>query len=154
VTLALQYKAEVDYADASGRTALHMLAANGGLALAGRVLDAGASPNAQNESGNTPLHYACLNGVPEMVQLLLSHGARPTLCNGADRTPMDECLGRAGKGHRRCAELIRAATNAERDEERARALAAEGPGEEPEVEEVDVASGASPSPQGGDVDMS
>ncbi|KAF3326179.1 ankyrin repeat domain-containing protein 2-like protein [Carex littledalei] len=66
----------LDSKDSQGRTALHMAAANGHLAIVDYLIKNGADVNATNLEKNTPLHWACLNGHT------WSH----------ERTPVDEAV--------------------------------------------------------------
>jgi ankyrin repeat protein len=73
---ALANDAEVDAQDTSGRTALHMAAANAHLEVAEVLLKAGANTEAKNDAGNTALHWACISqsaGPPESA----SRGRQP-----------------------------------------------------------------------------
>lgn len=71
----------VNHADAQGRTALHMAAANGHTAIAVTLLAAGADACAVNEGGNTPLHWAALNGHVAIAEALLEAGGSPFALN-------------------------------------------------------------------------
>ena len=92
VQQALDRATDVNAADASGRTALHMASANGHTGVMRRLLDAGANSEHRNDSGNTPLHWACVGGHVEAVRLLLRHRADPSSLNDAERTPLDGAL--------------------------------------------------------------
>ncbi|CAA7039845.1 unnamed protein product [Microthlaspi erraticum] len=82
----------LDSRDSQGRTALHMAAANGHLAIVEYLLSQGVDINALNEENNAPLHWACLNGHIEVVKRLILAGASLSLLNRYERTPMDEAL--------------------------------------------------------------
>ena len=70
------HRADVNYADAGGKTALHVAAANVGCeALVVALLKHGARVEAVNEAGATPLHWAALNGHTAAAQHLLAAGA-------------------------------------------------------------------------------
>jgi len=73
------------------------------LALAGRLLAAGASANATQQNGFTPLHEAALRGHSALVRLLLEHGANPGARNSEAFTPGD--LARQN-GHVEVAKLL------------------------------------------------
>lgn len=94
VHTALQHDIDVNSADALGRTALHMAAANGHADVAATLIDAGAEVDVRNAEGNTPLHWACLNGCIEVADILLGHGASPASLNSHSNTPVDELLGK------------------------------------------------------------
>ena len=68
-----------NYADRSGRTALHVAALRGYTALANwLVVDCKADVNASTNDGSTPLHFAaksCAANAATMVQKLLHAGA-------------------------------------------------------------------------------
>jgi hypothetical protein len=89
---ALQNSANVDAVDSSGRSALHMAAANGHHEVAHVLLEAGANTELKNDVGSTPLHWACVSGSLPIVKLLLSHGASPAVVNDAGQSPLDEAL--------------------------------------------------------------
>jgi catechol 2,3-dioxygenase-like lactoylglutathione lyase family enzyme len=59
------------------------------LELVRRLLNAGASPNVQQQGGHTPLHEAALRGHAEMVTLLREHGADPDARTDAGKTPIE-----------------------------------------------------------------
>jgi ankyrin repeat protein len=58
--------------------ALYFAAIGGDLAIAKRLLEAGANVNAKAESA-APIHGAVMGGSAEMVRLLLEQGADPSL---------------------------------------------------------------------------
>ena len=89
---ALARRTDANATDTSGRTALHMAAANGHTDVMRRLLAAGANTEQRNDSGNTALHWACMGGHVEAVQLLLKRGADPAALNRLDRTPLDGAL--------------------------------------------------------------
>ncbi|KAF8396250.1 hypothetical protein HHK36_017865 [Tetracentron sinense] len=84
----------LDSKDSQGRTALHMAAANGHLAIVEYLISNGVDLNALNVEKNTPLHWACLNGHIEVVKKLILAGANVTILNSYERTPMDEAVSR------------------------------------------------------------
>ena len=64
--------------------ALYFAAIGGNLAVAERLLQAGAEVNAQTQAA-APIHGAVMGGSPEMVRLLLDHGADSSLKDYAER---------------------------------------------------------------------
>ena len=75
-------------ADAEGRTALHLAAANGHLNICEILVAKGATRNARNIEGNTALHYACLQNHEKIVELLLKNGWLPHVTNNVGETPL------------------------------------------------------------------
>ncbi|GAQ85364.1 hypothetical protein KFL_002310200 [Klebsormidium nitens] len=92
VQATLDSGVDASAADSSGRTALHMAAANGHENVVQLLLEKGANVNAANQEGNTPLHWAALNHHLQVVKRLLEAGANPGALNKVDRTPVDEAL--------------------------------------------------------------
>ena len=64
--------------------ALYFAAIGGNLAVAERLLDAGADVNAQAQAA-APIHGAVMGGSAEMVRLLLDKGADPSQKDYAER---------------------------------------------------------------------
>jgi ankyrin repeat protein len=90
MTAARTSKHSVDTAEE-----LRAAAARGDMAVARRLLEAGAAPNAFDETGLAALHHAAEGEHFEMVGLLLTHGAA---INGRDQsrianTPLAEVAG-------------------------------------------------------------
>jgi ankyrin repeat protein len=81
------HKANVNYCDASLKTALHVAAANGSAVLVELLLRYGAR-QLPNEARNTPLHWAALNGHVEVAKLLLAAGGDLEAKNEAGETPV------------------------------------------------------------------
>ncbi|DBA74672.1 hypothetical protein WJX79_002453 [Trebouxia sp. C0005] len=94
VQSALQHSVDVNATDSSGRTALHMAAANNHADVAETLIEAGADVDTRNAEGNTPLHWACLNGCSAVAKVLLDKGANPACLNRHSNTPVDELLGK------------------------------------------------------------
>lgn len=65
------------------------------LAIARRLLEAGADPNRADEDGATPLHGAAQLGVPAMTELLIAHGADVDARNRHGKAPIS--LARSNK---------------------------------------------------------
>ncbi len=98
-----------DYVD---RTPLMIAVEEEDIALAHRLIEAGADVNAHNEPriGDTALHTAAANGTLEMVELLLRARADPTIRGWMWITPLDNARGRKrGDGPRIYAALEQAA---------------------------------------------
>jgi ankyrin repeat protein len=75
VSFLLKVHAEVDAADAYGRTSLHIASSNGHASVVRLLLDRGAGMGAADEYGWTPLHWASQKGYASVVLLLLDKGA-------------------------------------------------------------------------------
>lgn len=75
VSNLLAQQVDVNAAQVDGATALHWAVRLDNLAMANRLLTAGARPAVANRVGATPLLLAGLNGSAEMIALLLEHGA-------------------------------------------------------------------------------
>ncbi|HVL42081.1 MAG TPA: ankyrin repeat domain-containing protein [Brevundimonas sp.] len=76
------------------------------LAIARRLLDAGAFPRAFGEDGSTPLHAAARAGPAAMVELLLRRGALFWQGDGKDRRPFDVARDGAPADRERIMELL------------------------------------------------
>src|SRR5690606_5024983 len=79
----------------NGATPLSMVAytnddtqAETALAIARRLLEAGADPNLADNDGTTPLHQTAQLGVPAMAELLIAHGADVDARNRYDKPPI------------------------------------------------------------------
>ncbi|MBI5226415.1 ankyrin repeat domain-containing protein [Candidatus Micrarchaeota archaeon] len=66
---------------------LHATASHGNLALAKRLVKAGADVNCADDAGLTPLHQAAMGAHPEVVEWLLEQGANPHVSNASNYTP-------------------------------------------------------------------
>jgi len=89
----------LDCADAQGRHAVHVAAANGHEGVLRQLLAAGASPDVRNVRSSTALHWAALNDHVGCAAALLEAGAAVTTINAFDRSPLDEALARLGEGY-------------------------------------------------------
>jgi ankyrin repeat protein len=79
--------ADVNCADAAGRTPLHLATIPG---MARLLLEHGADPNAAAAGGTTPLHSLACNQAtrPEVVALLIAAGAAVNARTATGRTPV------------------------------------------------------------------
>ncbi|OHT14430.1 ankyrin repeat protein [Tritrichomonas foetus] len=83
----MQYNANVDQADASGKTPLHCCCWFGNRQSEIALIAKKASVNIQDKSEDTPLHFACQHNYVEIVSDLLRAGADPKLKNQLGKTP-------------------------------------------------------------------
>lgn len=74
--------------DSMGRTALHYTAAITDIALARKLINAGAAFDNKDNLGYTPLHMALFFKNRKLTQLLLEHGADPNAQNKKLETPL------------------------------------------------------------------
>ncbi len=74
--------------DSSGRTFLHIAAAQGLADLALKLLSLQADPNASDRFGRTPLALAVTRGDLEMARILLESGADPNKPGEGGTTPL------------------------------------------------------------------
>ncbi|CAJ1029631.1 Ankyrin repeats (many copies)/Ankyrin repeats (3 copies)/Ankyrin repeat, putative [Leishmania guyanensis] len=79
---------EVDARDEQGRTAVHMAAANGHMAILEMLFQFDPQPNVPNDEGNTALHFAALNNRVAAAEALLAHGWRPAEQNIMGKTAL------------------------------------------------------------------
>ncbi|MBY0377837.1 MAG: ankyrin repeat domain-containing protein, partial [Gammaproteobacteria bacterium] len=79
---------QIDETDNHGRTALHIAAANGNIAMAKRLLDKKASVNARDNNNLTPLHLAAAQGNFHLFILLVSGGAIIDAKDHQNSTPL------------------------------------------------------------------
>lgn len=98
VSRLLGMGAPVDVANPAHNTALWLACQSGEddtrrIAVARRLLDAGADPNRRCEHGSTPLHFAAWRGPVGMVELLLSRGGDASLRDDKGETPADYARG-------------------------------------------------------------
>jgi ankyrin repeat protein len=87
--------AEVNAADAEGKTPLNYAIRGGYLEIADKLLDKGADPNKADKDNETPLMAAILGCRADLVELLASRGADKTLKNKDGKTALDilhECI--------------------------------------------------------------
>lgn len=74
------------------RTPLHFAAQAGHLAIAERLLDAGADADVLDARSDRPLHLAARHGHAAVVTRLLDAGADPDARNGNARNPLHEAI--------------------------------------------------------------
>ena len=84
VRLLLEFRAEVDRRDASGKTPLIAASEEGHDEVVSVLLDAGADVDASEEEGRCALYYASYEGHTSTAQLLLDRGADVSARNGRD----------------------------------------------------------------------
>ncbi len=85
---ALIGRSDVNAAGPDGMTALHWAAHHDDVALARRLLAAGARAGARTRYGVTPLSLACTSGDSALVELLLAAGADPNAPLRGGETPL------------------------------------------------------------------
>ena len=98
--------ADVDAADASGFTPLHVAAAQGHADAVKALLAAGADIEAVTDKGHTPLHAAAWVGQVDVVAALLAAGAYPEAETEGGVTPLHAA--RANK-HYKIANMLKRA---------------------------------------------
>jgi ankyrin repeat protein len=84
----------------NGETPLHVVAANGDIALAEELVSRGAVVDRPRADGRTPHAIAALNGNDELAQWLLAHGA------AAELLPVDRMVAACSRGDRETAEAM------------------------------------------------
>lgn len=89
VWAALAAKADPDFTDRSGNTALIFAARDGHLAIAEILLEYGATVDWQDDEKVTPLILASSRNHPAIVTLLLNHGAALAIKDQWGRTALD-----------------------------------------------------------------
>lgn len=104
VRLLHERGAEIDRADASGRTPLSYAAEAGRLALVRYLLSEGAGVDSRDRRSRTPLFHAVLGNQPEVVAVLLERGAA---VDAADRFRDTPFIMACAKGHSEVAALLR-----------------------------------------------
>ena len=97
----------MNVADANGNTPLvFIINKTGNPKVIQRLLEKGASVNAQNRTGETALMYAAWHGYSAIVQLLLENRADVTLKNKQGNTALTLA---ESKGHPEIVEMLKAA---------------------------------------------
>ena len=91
--------------DEYGRQPLHYAASRGDLAVATRLLEAGAAPGFADDNGYTPLHFAAQERHAAMVSLLLVHHANPSAADVHGNNPLWTALMHA-RGQQECVALL------------------------------------------------
>ncbi|KAI0796751.1 ankyrin repeat-containing domain protein [Abortiporus biennis] len=84
-----RYPDILDWANKSGKTALHVAAEKGNEELVRMLLDLGADFDLADNLGNTPLHYASAWGNVPIVQMLIERGCQYSVRNNEGFTPSD-----------------------------------------------------------------
>lgn len=87
ITALLDAKANIDKADASGYTPLHIASCNGCVEKTRILIQRKANVNALSENLCTPLHYASYTGELACAQMLVKAGAEVDRINNTDCTP-------------------------------------------------------------------
>lgn len=85
---------DIDARDAQGRTAVHMAAANGHMAILNMLIEFAPTPDVKNEEGNTALHFAALNNRVEAARRLIEAGWKASAMNSFRRTPFQLIQGK------------------------------------------------------------
>ncbi len=105
VAFLLKSGVDVDAANQSGWTALHVAAAGGHIEIARYLIEKRASANSTDNGGRTPLYEAIFfKKSIEMIQLLLEHGADPSISCKDGQTSRDVA---ADKGYSAVVELLK-----------------------------------------------
>jgi ankyrin repeat protein len=78
---------QVDHADESGQTALHLAADKGSVDCVKKLLQYGADPNAADQDGISVLQAAVIAGHVDVCLILLDHGADPNQRDADGDTP-------------------------------------------------------------------
>ena len=110
VRLLLEFRAEVDRRDASGKTPLIAASEEGHDEVVRVLLDAGAAVDASEETGRRALYYACSTGHASTARLLLARGADVSASNGRD--PFRPVLRKIGTDKRKIGEALLATMRA------------------------------------------
>ncbi|ORC89742.1 e3 ubiquitin-protein ligase MIB2 [Trypanosoma theileri] len=80
--------------DQQGRTAMHLAAANGHIAIMHTLAEFGAAPDVPNHEGNTALHFAALNNQVSAARLLIKWGWHASAKNLFGKTPLQLIYGK------------------------------------------------------------
>ena len=92
IAYLLEQGADIDAADATGMTPLHVATvrhAPDRVKEVAQLLDAGANGAAQDSFGDTPLHSAAMHGKIKILNYLLERGLDPMVKNREDFMPLD-----------------------------------------------------------------
>ena len=111
--ILLEYGADINAKDNTGRTALHWAVGRDDLRLTATLVSNGADPNMMDDDGLTPLHYACSNlHTTSLARTLLYAGADVNALDHDGWAPLDWVVGRPDQpltrllhergGHRFC----------------------------------------------------
>ena len=91
IALALiQAGADVNAADSSGRSALHLAVERGNPGTIAALMAAKANPNVRDQTGWTPLHHAGAKNQIDCIRALLAGGADPMTLSERGGTPLHE----------------------------------------------------------------
>lgn len=86
--LLLDERVDLDYSDATGRTALHYACAVNNYEAAEVLIEKGADVVSEDRWGETPLHAASSRGHLEILQVLLKAGSNANAVDRFGKTPL------------------------------------------------------------------
>ena len=89
MALLMEKGADINAADYTGMTPLHVAAMAGRRDEARLLLKHGADLTRRDRFGDTPIHTAAVFGQGGMVKLLLDHGADLDALNNEGNSPLD-----------------------------------------------------------------